>query len=257
MFSRSFELKRDQIAVLIAKDFKLKYNSTALGFLWSLLVPVFSSLIYFAVFGVLMRFRIPNYLLYLLCGTFLWQFFSNVVLQNGSILLNNAGLLKKTSMNRKLFVWGTFFTESIHFLLTIPVLVVVMIAYGVRPDWLTFFPNLLAVLLLLALFSIGLSYAYAAANLFFRDLERMMRIIMQMWMFMTPIFIPESSIPAKYHWIYVVNPLAGIVRIWRNIFYEPGINCLLWLKLLVIGMAVFWVGRWIFVRLEKRFAEMM
>ena len=72
MISRSMELKRDQITVLIAKDFKLKYNSTALGFLWSLLVPVFSSLIYFAVFGVLMRFRAPNYLLYLLCGTFLW-----------------------------------------------------------------------------------------------------------------------------------------------------------------------------------------
>ena len=204
-----------------------------------------------------MRFRIPNYLLYLLCGTFLWQFFSNVILQNGRILLNNAGLLKKTAMDRKLFVWGTFFTESIHFVLTIPVLVTVMFAYEVKPDWLTFFPNLLAALLLLALFSIGLSYAYAAANLFFRDLERMMTIIMQMWMFMTPIFIPESSIPEKYHWIYVVNPLAGIVRVWRNIFYNPGINCLLWLKLFVIGLAVFWGGRWIFVRLEKRFAEMM
>ena len=257
MISRSMELKRDQITVLIAKDFKLKYNSTALGFLWSLLVPVFSSLIYFAVFGVLMRFRAPNYLLYLLCGTFLWQFFANVVLQNGRILMVNAGLLKKTSVDRKLFVWGTFFTESIHFILTIPVLVVVMLAYGVKPDWLTFLPNLLVVLLLLALFSIGLSYAYAAANIFFRDLERIMAIIMQMWMFMTPIFIPESSIPEKYHWIYVVNPMAGVVRIWRNIFYSPDINCLLWLKLFLIGIVVFWAGRSIFVRLEKRFAEMM
>ena len=70
MLSRALELKRDQILVLIAKDFKLKYNSTALGFLWSLLVPIFSSIIYYFVFGVLLRFHIPNYLLYLLSGNF-------------------------------------------------------------------------------------------------------------------------------------------------------------------------------------------
>ena len=217
--SRIWELKRDQISALIAKDFKLKYNSTALGFFWSLLVPIFSSLIYFLVFGIFMRFRIPNYLLYLLCGTFLWQFFFNTVMQNGRVLMNNAGLLKKTSVDRRLFVWSTFFTESIHFLLTIPVLFVIMLSYGVKPDMLTFFPNLAVTLILLALFAVGLSYAYAATNIFFRDLERIVTILMQMWMFMTPVFIPESSIPVKYHWIYVVNPMAGIVRIWRNIFY--------------------------------------
>ena len=76
MLSRIFELKRDQILVLIAKDFKLKYNSTALGFLWSLLVPIFSSIIYYFVFGIMLRFNAQNYLLFLLSGTFLWQFFA-------------------------------------------------------------------------------------------------------------------------------------------------------------------------------------
>ena len=65
--SRSLTLRRDQIWVLIAKDFKLKYNSTALGFLGSLLVPAFTSIVYYFVFGIMMRFDAPNYLLYLGC----------------------------------------------------------------------------------------------------------------------------------------------------------------------------------------------
>ena len=127
-------LYRDQIRVLVLKDFKLKYNSTALGFMWSLLVPALTSVVYYFVFGIMMRFSAENYLLYLMSGTFLWQFFASVVMVNGGILAANAGLLKKTNFNRELLVWGTFFTESIHFLLTVFVLLVMMLCYKVCPQ---------------------------------------------------------------------------------------------------------------------------
>ena len=82
---RNAALIRDQIAVLVQKEFKLKYNATALGFAWCLLVPLLMSMVYYVVFGLLMKVgRAPNYLLYLVCGNFLWQFFSSVVMQNGS-----------------------------------------------------------------------------------------------------------------------------------------------------------------------------
>lgn len=257
MLSRSLEIKRDQIFVLVAKDFKLKYNSTALGFLWSILVPIFSSIIYYFVFGIMIRFKVENYLLFLLCGSFLWQFFASVVTMNGKILSNNASLLKKTSFDKRLLIWGTFFTEATHFILTIPILLVVMLCYNVTPDWVTFLPNLLICLVALAYFSIGLSYVYAAVNLYFQDLERIMAIILQMWMFITPIFIPESSIPQKFHWIYKINPMAGIIQTWRRIFYNPGWDWQsLWI-LALTSLAMFFFGRWLFRRLQNRFAEMM
>ena len=257
MLSRAWELKRDQMWSLIMKDFKLKYDSTALGFVWSLLVPIFSSLIYFLVFGLMVRFRVPNYLLYLLCGTFLWQFFSNVVTQNGRSLRSNAGLLKKTSFERRLLIWGTFLTEGIHFLLTVPILFFIMIAYGIRPNIVTIIPNFAVCLVLLTLFAMGLSYAYAAANIYFRDLERIVSIIMRLWVYLTPVFIPETAIPPRYQWIYTVNPMAGLVRIWRDIFYTPGLHLNLWWQLAPICLTVFLLGRWMFLHLEKRFAEMM
>jgi len=255
--SRQFILKRDQIWVLIAKDFKLKYNSTALGFLWSLLVPTFTSIVYFFVFGIMMRFDAPNYLLYLMSGTFLWQFFANVIMMNGGVLTANQGLLKKTSFDRELLVRGTFYTESIHFLLTVPVLLGMMVCYNVMPSLATVVPNLAVSILALMLLSIGVSYFYAACNLYFRDLERIMNIIMMMWMFCSPVFIPISSVPDEYLWIYNVNPMALILQIWRDIFYVPGWHPQFFLPLLVVCAVIFVFGRWVFRKMEPGFAEMM
>ena len=84
-----------------------------------------------------------------------------------------------------------------------------------------------------------------------------MTLFMQMWMFVTPIFLPESSVPLQYHWVYNVNPMAGIVRVWRDVFYKPDFHPEAWLPLALISLAVFLLGRWLFRRLQNRFAEMM
>ncbi len=257
MVTHSLQLKIDQIRVLIAKDFKLKYNATALGFLWSLMMPALTSSVYYFVFGVMMRFNAPNYLLYLMSGSFLWQFFANVVMQNGSVLTSNQGLLKKTSFDREILIWGTFFTESIHFILTIPVLIVMMICYGVNPNLLTIIPNLAAVFFSLAFFSVGVSYAYAAVNLYFRDLERIMGIFMMIWMFLSPVFIPMDAVPAKFVMIYNLNPMARIMQLWRDIFYQPGWHGENIFVILPVAIVVFLVGRTIFRKMEPGFAEMM
>lgn len=255
--SRQFILKRDQIAVLIAKDFKLKYDSTVLGFLWSVIIPLLMSGVFFIVFGLMMRWgTVENYLLYLLCGTFLWQFFSNVVMQNGRIMMANAALLKKTAFDRRLLVWGTFFTEASHFILTLPVLVVFMLYFGVRPQ-ISAFVNLALVIPSLALLSVGCGYIYAACNLYFRDLERIMTIVMMMWFYSSPIFIPIQRIPEKLLRYYYLNPMAGILSVWRDIFYRPALHSERFAYIFAVSLAVFLFGRWVFRRLEPRFAEMM
>lgn len=255
--TRTLLLKRDQILVLVSKDFKLKYNATALGFAWSLVVPIFTSLIYFFVFGVMMRWRAENYLLYLVSGNFMWQFFANVVLMNGRVLMGNSVLLKKTSFDRGLLIWGTFFTESLHFLLTIPVLLGIMCFYGVAPQGLTLLPNFIAAFAPLTLLAVGLGYAYAAINLYFRDLERIMGVLMMAWLFMSPVFIPISNVPERFLWIYNINPMSGILCTWRDIFYQPAFHPGRFLFLTPACLAVFLLGRWVFRRLEPRFAEMM
>lgn len=281
-------LKKDQIRVLVAKDFKLKYNSTALGFLWSLVVPLLTGGVYYLVFGVLlgmsgdaggvkgeMAKQTPYFLQYLMCGTFLWQFFSNVVMVNGNILSGNGPLMKKTSFDRELLVWGTYFTESIHFFLTFPILLGIMVCFGIKPDWLTLIPNMVVCLVSLTTFAMGLSYAYAACNLFFRDLERIIGILMMLWMFCSPVFISVLRVPARFIGLYNCNPMTLILQCWRDIFWAP---CFVgqelpadhmfagmthawhpeaYLPMLAIGFATYFIGRWIFRKMEPAFAEMM
>ena len=254
---RNLILKRDQIWVLIAKDFKLKYNSTALGFLWSLLVPTLTSVVYYFVFGIMIRFDAPNYLLYLMSGTFLWQFFCNVVMMNGVVLAANQGLLKKTSFDRSLLVRCTFYTESIHFFLTLPVLFGMMVFYRQMPDWATVVPNLVVCLSSLYFLSVGISYIYAACNLFFRDLERIVGLILMMWMFCSPVFIPVTAFPEEYKFVLDYNPIAMILQLWRDIFYMPTWHPEIYLKLLLSSLCVFFLGRCVFRKMEPGFAEMM
>ena len=251
------KLMRDQIWVLIAKDFKLKYNATAIGFLWCMLVPFFTTLIYYFVFGVMMRWNAKNYLLYLISGNFLWQFFANVISMNGHVLIANSALLKKTNFDRRLLVIGTFFTEGMHFILTIPILIGIMLYYHVTPQWWSILPNLAVCLVSLALISIGIGYFYAAANLWFRDLERIIGIFLMAWGFVSPVFIPVSNVPEKWQFIFKINPMALVLQIWRNIFYEPKFEPSLFLPPLIVGLVLFILGRAYFTHYDAKFAEMM
>ncbi len=251
------ELARDQIMVLVAKDFKVKYNSTAIGFFWSLLVPLCMSFTYYFVFRVIMRWDVHNYLLYLLCGTFLWQYFSSVVLVNGGVMLNNAGLLKKTSFRHELLLWGTFVAEGIHFMLTVLVLIAAMFYYNVTPQWGSGLINFGVLLIFFPLFTLGVSYLYAALNIYFRDLERIMNVFMMLWCFTSPVFIPIKQVPEKYLYIYEINPMAGFMGIFRNIFYEPGLHPENWILPFASAVVLFVVGRWFFNRMSVCFAERM
>lgn len=257
MLSREFELTRDQIMVLVIRDFKRKYNSTYLGFFWSLLVPIFTSLVYCVVFQVLIRWSTEHYILYLMSGNFLWHFFNNVITMNGRVLINSAPLLKKTCFDRKFLIYGTFVAEFIHFLLTIPILFGMMCFFKITPQWSTLFINLLSVFVFTSLLCFGVSFLYAAANLYFRDLERVIGVIMMSWMFMSPIFIPMSHIPEKYQIIYQLNPMAGIMCIWRDIFYCPGFHPESFLYLFAVCFVVFLIGYGVFQKCEPGFAEMM
>ena len=256
--SEKLALYRDQILVLVQKDFKLKYNATALGFAWCLLVPLLMSGVYYVVFGLLLKVgRMPNYLLYLISGNFLWQFFSNVVIMSGMVLSKNASILKKTNFNRKLLVWSTFFSEGLHFVLVIPVMVLIMTLYSVTPQWWSILPNLVVAMVAMALLSVGIGYLYAALNLIFRDLERIMRIVMQIWLYASPVFIPIRAVPERFLKYYLCNPMASILTIWRNIFYTPQLDWKLYPAALLISAAAFVIGRAVFTRLQPVFAEKM
>jgi len=256
-FTREAILKRDQIRVLVKKDFKLKYDSTVLGFAWSMLIPLLMSGVYFIVFGLMMRWSsCENYMLYLVSGNFLWHFFASAVTISGTVLLTNATLIKKTAFDRRILVWSVFCTEGAHFVMTLPILVGIMLCFDVSPSVWTLLNSLSAVVIVV-FFAMGVAYFYAAVNIMFRDLERVFQIVLMMWLYCSPVFIPIERIPESVLPYYGLNPMTQILQIWRDAFYQPAFHPERLFLVVPIAVLTFVVGRSVFNSIEPRFAEMI
>jgi lipopolysaccharide transport system permease protein len=220
--SRSIIYYRDLILVLLAKEFKVRYKSTFMGYAWSLMHPLLLAGIFFLVGRIVMRTQVEAYALYLIAGLFPWQWVSNTCFGANSYFLGNASLIKKVRFQRSMLVLSSVLNESIHFICSLPVVVGFMIYFGKSPQW----SWLWAVPLLLALQIVmmtGVGLAIATCNLFFRDLERLVSLFVQLLFYLTPIVYTADMIPAEYRWVLYANPFAGLILCWQGVFYGNGV----------------------------------
>jgi len=210
---------RDLILVLVGKEFKVRYKSTFLGYVWSVLNPLAFALVYWFVFGRILGVRAEHFPLFLITGLFPWQWFLNSVNGSNYAFLGNDSLIKKVRFPRAFLVLAGVLNDLIHFLVSIPVIVLFMLYYGMYPSlsWVWLLPLLAGVQFALT-FSVALFVG--TSNLFFRDLERLTVIFTMMWFFLTPIIYPVSMIPTQYRWGLYVNPMAAMIMCWRAAFLE-------------------------------------
>jgi homopolymeric O-antigen transport system permease protein len=256
LWTRTIVYYRDLILVLLAKNFKIRYKSTFMGYAWSVLHPLALALIFFMFFRIVVRVRVDAYALYLIGGLFPWQCIANTCTGSNMYFLGNASLIKKVRFQRAMLVLAGVLNESAHFAISIPVIIAFMLYYGKLPglNWLWSVPALLVVQVLM-MFGVGL--AIATSNLFFRDLERLVSLVMQILFYLTPIIYPIDMVPSEYGWIFYANPFASIVICWRGLFYNAHVPPL------YLGVAFLWscalaaLGLLIYRRKVWRFAEIV
>jgi len=246
----------DLLTVLLATELKVRYKSTVLGYAWSVLYPLAFAGVFFLVFSVYMRVRIDNYALFLIAGLFPWQWFANCANGAHAHFLRSGSLLKKVCFPRSLLVVADILNNMIHFLLSVPVIVVFMLFYRAYPAacWLWAVPLLVAVQFM---FALGFALLVATANLFFRDLERLVAIGTMIWFYLTPVFYHVNMIPPHLRWLVYVNPMASLTVCWRSVFLN---GVLPWDMLAAAaGFAVVMlaVGYRVYSAYEWRFAEVV
>jgi lipopolysaccharide transport system permease protein len=252
---RTLVYYRDLILVLLAKEFKLRYKSTFVGYAWSVLHPLVLAIIFFNVFRLFIR-GVPDYALYLIAGLFPWQWIANTCCGANMYFLGNGSLIKKVRFQRSTLVLAGVLNESIHFAISVPVIVAFMLYYGKAPTlgWLWAVPVLLAVQ---ATMMFGAGLAIATCNLFFRDLERLVSLVTQLLFYLTPIVYAIDMVPPGYKWLFYANPFASIVICWQGLFYAGHVPAaylgvaMTWsLGLLSLGMLIYHKKVW-------RFAEIV
>ena len=253
---KSFQYYKDLIVVLTHKELKVRYKRSFLGYLWSIANPLVLAMVFFIAFKIIMRVQIENYTLFLISGLFPWQWFSNSVNSSAMVFVGNAPLIKKVNFPRESLVIATVLNDMLHFILSIPVIVIFLFFYGMRPNilWLVGIPILLIIQFMV---TFGLAVAIAATNLFFRDIERIVFILTTLIFYITPIIYSEDMVPAKYRTLILLNPLSVLMLSWRNLFMKGTLDLTTVSLSFVYSLAVFAVGYIIFRRLRWRFAEVL
>jgi len=251
-----FEYWRDLVWVLLIKEIRLRYKNTLLGYVWSVLNPLAFAAVFFVVFKVFVRVEMENYLLFLICGLFPWQWFQNSMVAANHHFLGNSTLIKKVSFPRQFLVLAGVLNEVFHFAASLPVIVAFLLYYGLAPSWQWIFEIPLMVLLQFA-FSYGLALTVATCNLFFRDLERLVGIFTMLWLYLTPVLYSVDMIPARYHWCLYINPMAMLIENWRGVLMRGELAAVPCLVTAGYGLLALWLGQSVYRAKERRFAEIV
>lgn len=261
---------RELLYNLVAREVKGQYRRTVLGQLWSLINPIATMIVYSIVFGFIFRAGPPKgdpsgldlYPLWLMSGLLAWTFFARVMNFGLDSLVANANLIQKVYFPRMHLVLATMLSTAVTWCFELGVLIVALHLFGGFPlPWL---PLLLVYMVLLALFASGVSMLLAIFNVHFRDTKHFVTILLQLWMYLTPILYPiqlvENAVGDK-PWlltIYRLNPMEHFVQAFRDLLYNnrlPTLGDSLWC--LGAALVAFLIGYAVFSRSEKRLAELL
>lgn len=203
---------------LVARDFKTKYKRSVLGVFWSFLNPLLTMLVQYIVFSTLFKSGIPNFALYLLTGIVCFNFFNEATSMTLMSITGNASLITKVYVPKYIYPVSRVLSSMINLMLSLIPLLAVMLFTGtaVRPAILLLPFGLICLLAL----CIGVGFILSTAMVFFRDTQFLWGVVSMLWMYLTPIFYPESIIPAQFMTLYKCNPLYHIIRFIRIILID-------------------------------------
>ncbi|MEE8583446.1 MAG: ABC transporter permease [Acidobacteriota bacterium] len=237
---------RELLRSLIAKDLKVKYRGSYLGFLWSLLNPLALIVVYSLVLKVIMGVREIEPLM-VIAGIIPWVFFANTITNSTESIISNANLVKQIFFPREILPLSTVLFHFIQFLLAFAVfLPAVMFFKGGRLPWtLAYYP---LILVLHWTFTAGAALFLSAATTFYKDIRYLTEVAIMMVFWATPILYTYPMVASKdLAWLFWFNPLSPFFFSYQNVvhFEQPPrpehlIAMLFWsILMLVLGTAVF------------------
>jgi len=231
------------------------------GWIWGVIHPLVLLVTWTYVFSVCMKQTLPKgqpgtYPLYIFAGMLPWLLFSDTVQRSSSSLIYHAALITTTKFPAEMVPLSVFLSSLVSHLLALGLMIVA------AEIWLRSLGPALAMLplymLLLGLLAVGIGWMVAALHVYLRDTSQFVTIILTVWFWMTPIFIFENQIPARLQIVVYANPLASIVRAYRQVLL--GTQVLGWRdtgSLAVVSVSAFFLGGLVFRHLKRGFADVL
>jgi lipopolysaccharide transport system permease protein len=252
---------RDMISLFVKRDFVTFYKQTALGPLWYIIQPLFTTIVFTVIFGKVARIStdgVPPFLFYL-AGNVSWGYFASCLNETSNTFVKNAGIFGKVYFPRLTVPVSVVIINLVKFGIQLALFLgfyIYFIARGspVRP---TFLILLLPVLILqMAVLSLGFGILVSSLTTKYRDMIFVMTFAIQLWMYASSVVIPASSIPQKYLPVYMLNPMASVIELFRCAFLGRGVVDAVYVGISwVVTLVILFGGIILFGRVEKGFMD--
>ena len=247
---------RELLWNLAHREINQRYKQTILGYAWVILVPLVQLVVLNFLFSIVLR--IPSqgvpFIIFLAVALLPWNLFANSLSSSVNSLVSNSSLITKIYFPREILVYSTILAKTVDFLFSCIVLVIFFLVYKTILT-----PTLLWVPLIFVIqiiFTAGLSLILAALNLFYRDIQYLLNLVVMLWMYLTPVMYPVEIVPEKYRFIFSLNPMSVIINAYRQTILgggQPNYSSLA--IAFVMSIAVFAVGFYLFKKMEGEFAD--
>jgi ABC-2 type transport system permease protein len=261
------------LKLLVRKEIRVRYRGSVLGLLWSYVKPLVQFLIYFVALGIFLNLQrgTPNYAIYLFAGIVLVNFFTESLSNATRSIVDNRDLIRKIYLPRELFPVATVWVSAAHFFPQLLVLIGACLVVGWSPS----IVQLAAVVLIFLMVSVlatGLGLLFGAMNVYFRDSENIVDMIVMVVTWASPVLYVWSMVEramGPWFWIYQLNPMTVAVEVFHWAFWEPTLKAeqavadamppellTVWLPVsALITLAVLFLGQLTFRRLAVHFAQ--
>lgn len=259
---------RELLGLLVRRELKARYKDSALGFVWSLLRPLALLLIYYVAIGKFLGAErsVPNFAIFVFTGLTAWGLFAEIIGSSTTSIVSNSGLIKKVYVPREIFPLATVGSAGFNFLIQLAILLAATLVTGQFPLSinLLYLPLSLAVLLL---FSVAFGLILAAVNVYLRDVQHLVEVLLLVLFWASPIvyafsFVHKILQGGLLEQLYLANPVTLIVLGFQKaIWISGGPDAQphdLAIRLGIVGvlsLVLLWVGQRIFARLEGNFAQ--
>jgi lipopolysaccharide transport system permease protein len=249
---------RDLFYFLVVRDIKVRYKQTVLGGLWAIIQPFFSMIVFTLFFGMLAKLPSDGvpYPIFNFSAMIAWTYFAGAVTGSGNSLIGEANLISKVYFPRLIVPLAPVLAGILDFFIAFIVLIGMMLYFHIYPPITVLFLPLLIILMMLTASGVGMFLA--ALNVKYRDIKYTIPFLVQLWMFASPIVYPTSMVPEKYHLIYALNPMVGIIEGFRSALLGTvsfPVEILLVSALVSVGLFI--IGIFYFKQTERYFADII
>ncbi|MCL6443484.1 MAG: ABC transporter permease [Alicyclobacillus sp.] len=208
---------RAMIKYLVRADLRGRYKGSVLGFLWTFINPLMLVVIYTVIFSTILKVNIHDYTVYLLAGLLPWTMFQSTVVSSASVIIRNSNLVKKIYFPRQVLPLSVVFSNTVNYLYSMVIMLLAMLVF--RAPFTLKLITFPVILFLQVAVMCGFALFFSAVNVYYRDVEHILTVLMTGWFYVTPVLYTLSIIPASDRSWFYLNPMTCFVQGYVNILY--------------------------------------